>query len=145
MVHLLVANEQCHAIFLAAVTDHGFARLLEQYACIPAAKRKIILVDPGFISYEIAGLQYQSVTWPTVFKHKYVDPASKAKGLTIQKKKRTDSTILYRVAARELILRVTYGIRSADSQTIIMGRAQANKFAASNFERYRRGMRGQQI
>ena len=137
MVHLFIANEQCHAIFLAAVTDHGFARLLEQYACVPAAKRKIILVDPGFISYEIANLQYQSVGWPSVFRQRHVEAVSRVKGKYLERRRKSDNVILNKMAARELILRVTDGINHMDSRTMMAGIIKTNIFAALNIETYK--------
>ena len=132
MVHLFVANEQCHAIFFAAVTDNGFARILEQYACVPAAKEKIVLVDPGYIAYEIEGLQYKSVKWPAVFRHRAMDPESRAKGKYLKTKRKKDSAILGAVAACELVTRLTNGVdtrtRSSQVTTTGLGRMDLGAF-----------------
>lgn len=65
--HLFIANASCHAIFLAAATDNGFARMLEQYAYDEAARQKIVLVHPGHIVREISALGFEAVEWPSVF------------------------------------------------------------------------------
>ena len=73
-VHLFAHNPLCHTIFFAAVTDNGFARLLEQYVCDPIVKNKIILVHPGYMEWEISRLNYTSVEWPLIFQHRNPSP-----------------------------------------------------------------------
>jgi hypothetical protein len=65
--HLLLSNPHCHRIFLAACTDNGFARMLEQYQYHTAAYEKIVLVSPGYVESEIAKLGFREVKWPSVF------------------------------------------------------------------------------
>lgn len=109
LFHLFVANEQCYTIFFAAATDNGFARLLEQYACIPAAKEKIVLVEPGFVAHEIQDLGYKTVRWTTVFRHKMMNPESRAKEARIKLRRKHDSAVLEAIAARELVKRLFDG------------------------------------
>ena len=68
--HLLLANPCCHRIFLAACTDNGFARMLEQYQYNTQAYEKILLVSPGYVESEIARLGFREVVWPAVFAKK---------------------------------------------------------------------------
>ncbi|KAK6384830.1 hypothetical protein LTS17_002393 [Exophiala oligosperma] len=65
--HLFLSTPNCHAIFIAACTDNGFVRMLEQYADHPFARQKIVLVSPGYIASEFQKYNFKSVTWPSVF------------------------------------------------------------------------------
>lgn len=78
-VHLFIGNPSCHAIFLAAATDNGFARLLEQYVCDDAMRDKIVLVHPGYIIREIDALGLKAIEWSTVFQHDYMPIPSERK------------------------------------------------------------------
>lgn len=82
-VHLFLANSSCQRIFLAAATDNGFARLLEQYAYDDILRNKIILVHPGFVIREIETLGFPAMEWPSVFQKKCVPPESRAKAQRI--------------------------------------------------------------
>lgn len=75
-VHLFVRNPQCQTIFLAAVTDNGFARLLEQYAGDEDTKKKIVLVHPGFVRREIVALKFTAIEWPRVFQRQRQEHAA---------------------------------------------------------------------
>ena len=74
LVHLFIANPRCYTIFLAATTDNGFARLLEQYMTCDALKQKIVLVHPGYLATEIERLKYDSVEWRDVFQRREAPP-----------------------------------------------------------------------
>ncbi|KIX02225.1 uncharacterized protein Z518_08164 [Rhinocladiella mackenziei CBS 650.93] len=65
--HLYLSTPNCHAIFVAACLDNGFARMLEQYNDHPVAWAKIVLVSPGFLALEIQKLKFRQVLWPSVF------------------------------------------------------------------------------
>ncbi|KIW61025.1 hypothetical protein PV05_01192 [Exophiala xenobiotica] len=65
--HLFLSTPNCHAVFVAACTDNGFARMLEQYADHPFANQKIILVSPGYTALEFERFHFKHVEWPTVF------------------------------------------------------------------------------
>jgi len=65
--HLFISNPHCSTIFLAAAKDNGFARLLEQYACIEAARAKVVIIHDGYIIHEICELGFPAVEWPSVF------------------------------------------------------------------------------
>lgn len=65
--HLHLSNPYCHRVFLAACTDNGFARMLEQYQYHTAAYEKIVLVSLGYVESEIARLGFKAVVWPSVF------------------------------------------------------------------------------
>ncbi|OQV09163.1 hypothetical protein CLAIMM_13323 [Cladophialophora immunda] len=65
--HLYLSTPNCHAIFLAACLDNGFARMLEQYSDHPMARQKIVLVSPGYVALEIQKLALNVVEWPNVF------------------------------------------------------------------------------
>jgi hypothetical protein len=65
--HLFLSTPNCHAMFVAACLDNGFARMLEQYSDHPLARRKIVLVSPGYVALEIQRLCLQEIEWPSVF------------------------------------------------------------------------------
>ncbi|KAK5513699.1 hypothetical protein LTR07_008416 [Exophiala xenobiotica] len=65
--HLFLSTPNCHAVFVAACTDNGFARMLEQYGDHPFANQKIILVSPGYTALEFERFHFKHVEWPTVF------------------------------------------------------------------------------
>ncbi|KIW80972.1 hypothetical protein Z517_03995 [Fonsecaea pedrosoi CBS 271.37] len=65
--HLYLSTPNCHAIFVAACLDNGFARMLEQYSDHPVARQKIVLVSPGYVANEIQKLALKVVEWPSVF------------------------------------------------------------------------------
>ncbi|EXJ69137.1 uncharacterized protein A1O5_08072 [Cladophialophora psammophila CBS 110553] len=65
--HLYLSTPNCHAIFVAACLDNGFARMLEQYSDHPVARQKIVLVSPGYVAFEIQKLALKVVEWPSVF------------------------------------------------------------------------------
>lgn len=72
--HLYLSTPNCHAVFVAACTDNGFARMLEQYTHHPEAYQKIILVSPGFMGLEIQKLNFKHTSWPSVFESKTMPP-----------------------------------------------------------------------
>lgn len=74
--HLHLSNPYCHRVFLAACTDNGFARMLEQYQYHTAAYEKIVLVSLGYVESEIAKLGFRAVVWPSVFGRK--EPATQS-------------------------------------------------------------------
>ncbi|KAJ9652403.1 hypothetical protein H2198_008324 [Neophaeococcomyces mojaviensis] len=96
--HLFVSNPQCHAVFLAAAVDNGFARLLEQYACDEAIREKVVLVHPGYIIHEIADLNFKAVEWPTVFQRAKMpsDALSKANKISdlLERREQSNTTEL---------------------------------------------------
>ncbi|KIW12134.1 hypothetical protein PV08_09409 [Exophiala spinifera] len=65
--HLFLSTPNCHAVFVAACTDNGFVRMLEQYADHPFAWQKIVLVSPGYVASEFQRFNFKSVTWPSIF------------------------------------------------------------------------------
>ncbi|EXJ93885.1 hypothetical protein A1O1_02278 [Capronia coronata CBS 617.96] len=65
--HLYLSTPNCHAIFVAACLDNGFARMLEQYSNHPLAYQKIVLVNPGHMAFEIQNLGFKQVMWSNVF------------------------------------------------------------------------------
>ncbi|EXJ92203.1 hypothetical protein A1O3_00753 [Capronia epimyces CBS 606.96] len=65
--HLYLSTPNCHAVFVAACLDNGFARMLEQYSNHAVAYRKIILVTPGYMGLEIQRLGFKQVMWSSVF------------------------------------------------------------------------------
>lgn len=65
--HLYLSTPNCHAVFVAACLDNGFARMLEQYSNHPLAHEKIVLVTPGYMGLEIQRLGFKQVTWSNVF------------------------------------------------------------------------------
>ncbi|KAL2417858.1 hypothetical protein ABEF95_002185 [Exophiala dermatitidis] len=65
--HLYLSTPNCHAIFLAACLDNGFARMLEQYSNDPLAYQKIVLVTPGYMALEVQKLGFKQVMWSNVF------------------------------------------------------------------------------
>ncbi|KAJ9609809.1 hypothetical protein H2200_006138 [Cladophialophora chaetospira] len=73
--HLYLSTPNCHAIFLAACLDNGFARMLEQYNDHPIARQKIVLVSPGYVAIEIQRLGFTETQWPSVFAHQTPPPA----------------------------------------------------------------------
>lgn len=68
--HLFLSTPNCHAIFVAACLDNGFARMLEQYSNHTLARQKIVLVSPGYMAIEIQKLGLTETQWPTVFAHR---------------------------------------------------------------------------
>lgn len=94
LAHLFIANPACHAVFLAAAKDNGFARLLEQYSCDAAVRDKIVVVHPGYIIREIDALGFKSVEWSSVFKRQYMpaDSRQKAANMARAARKREEET-----------------------------------------------------
>jgi hypothetical protein len=72
--NLYLSTPNCHAIFLAACLDNGFARMLEQYTDHPTAHDKIVLVSPGHVAIEIFRLQFKTVVWTNVFAPAQISP-----------------------------------------------------------------------
>jgi hypothetical protein len=72
--HLFLSTPNCHAIFVAACLDNGFARMLEQYSDHALAREKIVLVSPGFMAFEIQNLGLREVQWPRVFAQRTATP-----------------------------------------------------------------------
>jgi len=77
--HLYLSTPNCHAIFVAACLDNGFARMLEQYSDHPKARQKIVLVSPGYVAIEIQRLGFNEVQWPQVFSIRTPPPEQAAK------------------------------------------------------------------
>ncbi|KIW66436.1 hypothetical protein PV04_05771 [Phialophora macrospora] len=72
--HLFLSTPNCHALFVAACLDNGFARMLEQYSDHPLARRKIVLVSPGYVALEIQRLCLEEIEWPNVFAKRVPPP-----------------------------------------------------------------------
>ncbi|ETI27295.1 hypothetical protein G647_09485 [Cladophialophora carrionii CBS 160.54] len=72
--HLFLSTPNCHAIFVAACLDNGFARMLEQYSDHPLARQKIVLVSPGYVALEIQRLCLKEIEWPSVFAKRMPPP-----------------------------------------------------------------------
>lgn len=86
--HLLISNPLCHAIFLAAATDNGFARMLSPYQYNREAYDKVILVSPGYVEGEIANLGFRDVTWPSVFQNRSPSPSRRGVSRCNEKEKK---------------------------------------------------------
>ncbi|KAK5087178.1 hypothetical protein LTR05_004349 [Lithohypha guttulata] len=111
--HLFIANPHCHTIFLAAAVDNGFARLLEQYASVDAAKQKVVLVHPGYLIHETAELNYQAVEWPSVFQHRLMPMDAQTKFAHQQQLRNKDMQV-QKAAASRAITQGVFGISSVD-------------------------------
>lgn len=121
MFHLFIANPLCQTIFLAAATDNGFARLLEQYACIEAAKEKVVLVHPGYVIREIASLQYEAVEWPSVFKNQSMPVAAQGKLIALNEAKEKER-LKKEIFALRIIRQQAFGLGDfADLQKVKVG------------------------
>ena len=78
--HLYLSTPNCHAVFVAACLDNGFARMLEPYSSHLPSRRKIVLVSHGYMGLEIQHLGLPEVTWSAVFAHRNVPAHMIAKG-----------------------------------------------------------------
>lgn len=67
---MFLSNPACHAVFVAACRDNGFARMLEPYRYHQGARHKIKLIGSGYVGKEIAELGFETVDWDSVFERK---------------------------------------------------------------------------
>ncbi|KIV86976.1 hypothetical protein PV11_02549 [Exophiala sideris] len=114
--HLFLSTPNCHAVFVAACTDAGFARMLEQYADHPVAYEKIVLVTPGFATLEIEKLQFKQTVWPNVFGVRALSREEVLRRETILRKKRLAKSFTY----KGLFGRALGGDISVDSRDLLM-------------------------
>ncbi|OAP59851.1 hypothetical protein AYL99_04853 [Fonsecaea erecta] len=91
--HLYLSTPNCHAIFVAACLDNGFARMLEQYSDHPLARQKIVLVSPGYVAIEIQRLEFKVVEWPSVFAVRTIPPDAVAKHKKEMQRARTQRSV----------------------------------------------------
>ncbi|KAI1614987.1 hypothetical protein EDD37DRAFT_630219 [Exophiala viscosa] len=114
--HLFLSTPNCHAVFVAACTDAGFARMLEQYADHPIAYEKIVLVTPGFATLEIEKLQFKQTVWPNVFGVRALSKEEVLRREIILRKKRLAKSFAY----KGLLGRTLGGGTSIDSRDLLM-------------------------
>ena len=114
--HLFLSTPNCHAVFVAACTDAGFARMLEQYADHPVAYEKIVLVTPGFATLEIEKLQFKQTVWPNVFGVRTLSKEEVLRREMALRKKRLAKSFAY----KGLFGRTLHGDIPIDSRDLLM-------------------------
>lgn len=75
-----ITDSRCHHVFLAVCTDNSFARQLEPFR-YKEARERITLVSPGYSEWEISEMNFNTVTWPTIFMPRQMPELSRLKGV----------------------------------------------------------------